>query len=236
MRQDLAMAGHAPGTQARYLAAAARFVRRFMRPPEEMGQAHLREHMAELGASGIGASAMRVQIAGLRFLYKKTLGRPDEVAWMSFPRAPRGLPRVLDRTEIAALLGAMPSPLHRMVALAMYATGLRVGEAVALQVVDIDAARGVIRVRRGKGGVARETMLGPKLLEALRAPGPSSRAPRKSAKASPDGGTGGADMGYDRPSCNASGGSDDERAWLGAGGPRGRGDGVRQRQLEPAGR
>ena len=77
MQQDLAMAGYAPGTQEHYLGAAVRYVRRFMLPPEEMGQPHLRAHVAELGTTGIGASTLKVQIAGLKFLYEKTLGRPN---------------------------------------------------------------------------------------------------------------------------------------------------------------
>jgi len=168
MRQDLAMAGYAPGTQEHYLRAAVRFVRRFLLSPDQMGQEHLRTYVAELGACGIGASTLKVQIAGLKFLYEKTLGRPSEVAWMSWPRSPRGLPRVLGMSEVVALLGAMQTPLYRIVALVLYATGLRISEAVALEVGDIDAARGVIRVRHGKGEKAREVMLSPKLYTALR--------------------------------------------------------------------
>jgi integrase/recombinase XerD len=168
MQQDLALAGYAPGTQAHYLGAAVRFVRRFMLSPEQMGQEHLRTYVAELGESGIGASSLKVQIAGLKFLYEKTLGRPNDVAWMSWPRAPRGLPRVLDMSEVVALLGAMSTPLYRIIALVLYATGLRISEAVSLQVEDIDAARGVLCVRRGKGNKQREVMLSPKLLTALR--------------------------------------------------------------------
>jgi integrase/recombinase XerD len=50
----------------------------------------------------------------------------------------------------------------------MYGAGLRVSEAVRVKVDDIDAVRGVLRVRRGKGGKSREVMLSPKLLRALR--------------------------------------------------------------------
>lgn len=171
------MAGYAPGTQKHYLGAAVRFVRRFLLSPDQMGQEHLRTHVAELGACGIGASTLKVQIAGLKFLYEKTLGRPSEVAWMSWPRAPRGLPRVLDISELVALLGAMQTPLYRIVALVMYGTGLRISEAVALEVGDIDAARGVIRVRHGKGDKAREVMLSPKLYAALRCYWRTARPP-----------------------------------------------------------
>jgi integrase/recombinase XerD len=185
MQQDLAMAGYAPGTQQQYLWAAARFVRRFMRSPEQLGQEELRVHVAELGASGIGASYLKVQIAGMKFLYEKTLARPHEVAWMSWPRAPKGLPRVLDMSEVVALLGAMRVPLYRTVALVMYGAGLRIGEAVALEVGDIDAARGVLRVRRGKGSKPREVMLSPKLLGALRAYWRAARPPLPHVFASP---------------------------------------------------
>lgn len=176
MKQDLGLAGYALGTQQHYLGAAVRFVKRFMLPPEQMGQEQLRTHVAELGASGIGASTLKVQIAGLKFLYGKTLGRPHEVAWMSWPRPPRGLPRVLAMFEVVALLGAMTSPLYRIVAIVMYGAGLRIREAVTLQVGDIDAARGVIRVR-GKGDKTRETKLSPKLLDALRTYWRAARPP-----------------------------------------------------------
>lgn len=168
MGQDLDLGGYAKGTKRQYIAMAAKFVRRFMRSPEQLGQEELRTYVGELVASGIGASSLRVQLAGLKFLYEKTLGRPNEVAWMSWPYAPRGLPRVLDVSEVVALLGAMRKPLYRTVALLMYGTGLRISEAIRLEVGDVDAARGVIRVRRGKGGKSREVMLSEKLLSALR--------------------------------------------------------------------
>jgi len=176
MQQDLALAGYAAATQMHYLAAAKRFVRKFKKPLEQLGQEELRAHVAELSAS-VGASTLKIHIAGLKFLYEKTLGRPVEVAWMSWPTAPRGLPGVLGVIEVVALLGAMQTPLYRIVALVMYATGLRISEAVALEVGDIDAARGVIRVRHGKGGKAREVMLSPRLLVALRTYWRTARPP-----------------------------------------------------------
>jgi integrase/recombinase XerD len=168
MQQDLQLAGYVPNTRAHYLGAVARFVRRFMRSPEQMGQEELRTHLKELTAGGLGPATVKVHIAALRFLYSKTLGRPQEVAWMSWPRQPRGLPRVLDVSEVVALLAAIRKRIYRCIALVMYGAGLRIGEAIRLQVGDIDAARKILRVRRGKGGKSREVMLSPKLLVALR--------------------------------------------------------------------
>src|SRR5690606_24284540 len=49
-----------------------------------------------------------------------------------------------------------------------YGTGLRVSEARTLEVRDIDGARGVLRVRHGKGNKAREVMLSQELYTWLR--------------------------------------------------------------------
>jgi integron integrase len=47
----------------------------------------------------------------------------------------------------------------RLIALLLYGSGLRLMECLTLRVKDIDPARGEIRIRRGKGGKDRVTML-----------------------------------------------------------------------------
>jgi integrase/recombinase XerD len=66
-----------------------------------------------------------------------------------------------------ALLGAVRSPVYRGVLGVMYGCGLRIGEAVAVTVKDMDSARMVIRVV-GKGNKERLAPLPRKLLEDLR--------------------------------------------------------------------
>ena len=49
----------------------------------------------------------------------------------------------------------------------MAETGLRAGETVALTVADVDLARGLVVVRRGKGGKGRVVSIGPSTAAAI---------------------------------------------------------------------
>ncbi len=66
-----------------------------------------------------------------------------------------------------ALLGAVRVPVYRGALAVMYGCGLRIGEAVAVKVKDIDATRLALRVV-GKGNKERLAPLPPALLEDLR--------------------------------------------------------------------
>ena len=168
MRLDLARAGYSAGTQRVYWADARALVKRFMKPPTEIGREELRMYVEELYASGISASRIKQHLASMTFLFAKTLGRPAEVSFISWPKQPRTLARVLAPEQISALLSALRSPKYRAIAMVMYGGGLRIGEACALEVNDIDAARSVIHVRHGKGDAPRDVLLSPTLLAALR--------------------------------------------------------------------
>jgi integrase/recombinase XerD len=179
MEQDLELGGYRPGTRKQYVGAVARLAKHYGRSPDRLSQDDLRGYVEHLRKKEkVGASALKVQMAGIRFFYATTLGRPELVAWMSWPRQPAKLPVVLSGSEVESLLAAMSNPTYRVIAMVMYAAGLRVSEACALEVTDIDASRGLIHVRHGKGDRERYAMLGERLLVVLRAYWAATRPPR----------------------------------------------------------
>jgi site-specific recombinase XerD len=168
MRQDLALARYAKSTCNKYLKTAEALGERFGRPIVDITRAELRVFVEELTKRGLSSSWLNLQISALMFLYRKTLGRPELVSFLSFPKRHQPLPTVLSLEEVDALLRAIRLPTYQAIAMVLYGAGLRIAEALALEVTDIDASRGVIRVRHGKGDKARESKLSKTLLTWLR--------------------------------------------------------------------
>ncbi len=124
-------------------------------------------HLA--GVRELKPQTLSCYASALKFLYRTTLRRPDVAAAIPSPKVPPHRPVVLSGTEVEAIFGALRSPKYRALYMVMYGAGLRVSEACSLRVEDIDSRRGLLRVRSGKGGRARDAVLSDRLLSELRA-------------------------------------------------------------------
>jgi site-specific recombinase XerD len=168
MAADLKIGGYSKSTQNAYLCYARKFAVHHMRSPDEMGADEIRTFMIYLiEEQKISRSTVRQVRSALRFLYTVTLNRPIEIEWLPSPRRQKRLPQVLSGTEVTAFLAAVERSKYRMIFSCMYSAGLRIGEAVAIQLTDIDSKRMVLRVR-GKGDKERTTLLSQRLLFELR--------------------------------------------------------------------
>lgn len=88
------------------------------------------------------------------------------------------LPAVLTRAEVQRLLGAVREPRFALLLRLIYGCGLRIGEAVKLEVRDIQRAGTVLFLREAKGGKDRFVPLPAGLLVELRAWWKQHRHPR----------------------------------------------------------
>jgi integrase/recombinase XerD len=168
MASDLKLRRYSARTQESYLYCAKRFAKHFMRSPAEMGSKEIREFLLKHQQDGASASTIKMYVAGLRFLYAFTLGRPAEVQNIPWPRVAQQLPAVIDRDHVEALLTTIKPLKYRMVVMTAYGTGLRISEILALEARDIDGKAGLIHVRHGKGDRPRLVPLPQRLLESLR--------------------------------------------------------------------
>ena len=169
MIEDLRIRNYAPNTRKLYVEHVARFALHFGRSPAELGGEEIRGYLHHLVEERkVSWSYINQVICALRFLYRVTLGQPQSIEPVVFPRKERRLPTVLSPEEVVRFFEAVRNPKHRVLLLTAYAAGLRVSELVGLRLEDVDSKRMVIHVRRSKGNKDRIVMLSPVLLEELR--------------------------------------------------------------------
>ena len=107
-------------------------------------------------------------LSALRFLHSKVLRTQAPLAKIPRAKEKKALPVVLSQVEVRRFLQALDHPKYRAIAFLLYSGGLRVSEAARLKVRDIDADRGQIHIRQGKGRKDRYVMLSPLVLQVLR--------------------------------------------------------------------
>jgi integrase/recombinase XerD len=166
--EDLQLRNLSPVTVQAYVRYVAQFARYFGRSPEQLTPEQARQYQLHLLRKKVSWSTFNQSVCALRFLYGTTLGRKDYVPRLPFGKKPKRIPVVLSREDVLKFLQCIPSRKQRMVLTTMYATGMRVGEAVRLAVADIDSRRMTILVARGKGNKQRLVPLSQKLLTELR--------------------------------------------------------------------
>jgi integrase/recombinase XerD len=166
---DLRLRNYARRTIDTYVGQVAHFARHFGRSPELLGADDIRAYQLHLLKRRVSWSTFNQTVCALRFLYRTTLGRPDELPFIPFGKRPKTLPSVLSAEEVLRLLAAAPPGRDRVLLQVAYGCGLRLSELLHLRVTDIDSARMVLHVRQGKGAKDRLVPLSLRLLQELRA-------------------------------------------------------------------
>lgn len=116
----------------------------------------------------LAPSTVNQALVPIRMLYRDVLGRKWKL-WSEFTlRRREPLPTVLSRKEVSRVLSCVHEGRFKAVLAVVYHCGLRLSEALQLKPTDIDSSRGVLKVRHGKGGKAREVPVCPEMLGRLR--------------------------------------------------------------------
>lgn len=171
--------GLAPNSVAAYrrdLRRYARFLReRGITDPAEIGEAsvhayveHLRSLRDEDGRAALAPSSIARALVAVRSFHRFCAAEgyldSDPSEDVGTPRVPQGIPKALDEDQVAALLAAVTgddprAERDRALLETLYATGIRISEAVGLDVGDLDLDDGLLRVV-GKGDKERVVPVG----------------------------------------------------------------------------
>jgi integrase/recombinase XerD len=173
-RTHLRVLNRSPDTVRAYANGAERFLA-FVRGKgvealREVGEELLEEHQGKVLREHANLATvdtyMRAVHAFLKFLVRRNVIVLNPGDLVPLPKVPRRLPRFVLSVEEAERLMSAPDVetdkgvLHRAVLELFYSTALRLGELCRLELDDVDTAKGVVRVRKGKGGKDRVAPMG----------------------------------------------------------------------------
>lgn len=171
MNAAMVLRGLSARTRESYLACVSGLAKYYGRSPEQIDSAAVQAYLLHLIVDRKLAYASVNQAAcALRFFYGKVLGQTAQAFEIPMAKTPKRLPQVLSREEIQRLFDHSSSLRARTLLMTTYAAGLRLSEVCTLHLSDIESApdRMCIKVRQGKGGKDRYTLLSPQLLDTLR--------------------------------------------------------------------
>jgi site-specific recombinase XerD len=169
MLADLQLKGITPRTQKIYLREVKKFAKHFGKSPEELGENEVRKYLLYLlNERKLSEGTLRFYLAALKFLYKTTLKREWVVDNIQTPKRKMKLPVVLALSEVKSLFSVTTNLKHKAMLMITYCSGLRISEAASLRITDIDSKRMMVRIRQGKGGRDRYSILSHTALECLR--------------------------------------------------------------------
>ncbi|TPW20590.1 MAG: integrase family protein [Elusimicrobia bacterium] len=156
-------------TQEAYLHAVHRLAKHYMRPPDQITDREVQDFILYLmNVRQVAWSTCNQIVCGVKFFFTTTVGRPSTSLAIPPRKSEQRLPEILSRQELERLFATLTNLKHITLLKTMYATGLRVSEAVRLKVTDIDGDRMTLRVEQGKGRKDRYATLSPRLLKDLR--------------------------------------------------------------------
>ncbi|MFN9732032.1 MAG: site-specific integrase [Pseudomonadota bacterium] len=163
----LRLQGKAPATIDGYARAVRRVAAHFDRCPDRLSADDYKAYFDALIARR-SWSLVKIERCGLEFFHRHVLER--DWPWLNMLKPPvvRSLPDVLTVDEIARLIAHTRERRYQTFWWVAYSMGLRLGEALNLRIGDIDAARGQVHVRAGKGRKDRFVVLPALTLACLR--------------------------------------------------------------------
>ena len=163
----LKLQGKAKKTVEAYSLAIRRLSKHFDCCPEKLTVEQLQDYFSQLVKTH-SWSTVKIDRLGIQFYWKHILHRDWD--WINIVKPPvvKTIPDILTPSEIERLIGATRKLRYRVFLLVTYSMGLRLEEALSLQVSDIDAERHLIHIRRGKGAKDRMVPLPDLTLKALR--------------------------------------------------------------------
>ncbi len=143
MMAALELNGKSPATVEAYVREVALVAKFYRKRPDLISEEELVRYLLHRkNVNKLAPTSMRICYSGLRFFYQRVLAREWKIFALLRARRELRRPCVLSRAEVHRILKAA-YPFHNQVYFTtVYSCGLRLHEALHLEIGDIDSQRG----------------------------------------------------------------------------------------------
>ncbi|MEO6625089.1 MAG: site-specific integrase [Burkholderiaceae bacterium] len=152
LQEALKLRSLAERSQEAYLSYVIKFAQYLKRDPASAEEAEARGYLVYLrDKRSYSPSSMRSATAALRFFFQFVCERPWKLWDLVRSPSAKTLPAVLTREQVARLISEVREDRFKVILTLIYGCGLRLGEALGLEVRDIPKGQRRIHIRAGKG-------------------------------------------------------------------------------------
>ena len=179
MVDDLRLAGKQKRTVYGYVRAVRQLADFHQKTACRITEQDVRDYLLHLIVEReVASGTQSVALSGIKFFYRTTLPRKWKVLDQTKISYGSALPEVITQQQVFQMIDACKTLRLKTFIWTTYTLGLRIGEAVHLQVGDLDSQRMMVHVHRGKGAKDRYLPLAHSTLAALRAFWKTHRNPK----------------------------------------------------------
>lgn len=116
-------------------------------------------HRGLIQRKGVSYSLINQSVNAIKLYYRAIIGVEIDSKEIIRPAKAKQLPQVYSLEEVQSIIKAIDNLKHRAIVFLIYSAGLRVSEAINMEVVDLQFDRKMINIRGAKGKKDRFTLL-----------------------------------------------------------------------------
>jgi integrase/recombinase XerD len=153
-------------TQDNYISCVRKFLIHFTnyREPKEIPTQEIKVYLLSFKT----INTRKHNLCAIKSFYKLTVGMSKKIDHISYPKAEKKLPQVIDKDFLVSKINDIKNLKHKSIIALAFSTGMRVSEVCNLRISDIDSKRMLIHIKNAKGRKDRIVPLSDYILNLLR--------------------------------------------------------------------
>ena len=168
LETELKLRGFSDKTVKAYIFHNQAFLAFIKKDQDKITQDDIKTYLAYLmSEKQLKSTSINLTISALRFFYEEIL-KMKIFTDIKPPKIEKKIPNALTKEEVKRLINSINNQKHKLLVELLYASGLRVSEAVSIKLDDLNLDEGIGTIRSGKGKKDRHIIISQSLIPKIK--------------------------------------------------------------------